>query len=101
MHWSQRKRWKKAIEAHILAFGTGLIELEPKIDLKITRFYGYRKRAFDKDNLYGACKPLIDAIRDFKVIPDDTPNHINLYVDQEKSPDKSTFVRIHASECGT
>ena len=99
MHWSQRSRWKKSIEAHILAFGSGIVELEPKITLKITRFYGYRKRAFDKDNLYGACKPLIDALRDFAIIPDDTPKHIDLYVEQEKSPNKSTFVTIEAVEC--
>lgn len=81
-----------------MAYGEEMIELEPKIDLKITRFYGYRKRALDKDNLYGACKPLIDAMRGYKIIPDDTPKHINLYVDQEKSPDKSTFVKIEAKE---
>ena len=81
-----------------MAYGEEMIELEPKIELKITRFYGYRKRALDKDNLYGACKPLIDAIRGYKIIPDDTPKHINLYVDQEKSPNKSTFVKITAKE---
>ena len=81
-----------------MAYGDEIIELEPKIELKITRFYGYRKRALDKDNLYGACKPLIDAIRGYKIIPDDTPKHIDLYVEQEKSPNKTTFVEIAAKE---
>jgi len=98
MHFAQRSRWKKAIESHLAAFGEDIVELNPKVELKITRFYGYRKRALDKDNLYGACKPLIDAIRGFKIIPDDTPKHIDLYVEQEKSPNKSTFVRISAVE---
>ena len=98
MHFAQRSRWKKVIDTLIYAHGDRLIELEPKIDLRITRFYGYRKRAFDKDNLYGACKPLIDSIRGHKIIPDDTPSHINLYVEQEKSPDKTSFVRIEATE---
>lgn len=98
MHFAQRSRWKKAIEVQLMAYGGEMLELNPKIDLRITRFYGYRKRALDKDNLYGACKPLIDAIRGHKIIPDDTPAHINLYVEQEKSPDKTSFVRIEASE---
>jgi len=98
MHFAQRSRWKKAIEVQLVAYGEEMLELKPKIELKITRFYGYRKRQLDKDNLYGACKPLIDAIRGFKIIPDDTPRHIDLYVEQEKSPDKSTFVQINAVE---
>ena len=98
MHFGQRSRWKKSIDSFLIAYGEDIIELNPKIDLRITRYYGYRKRAFDKDNLYGACKPLIDAVRGHKIVPDDTPNHINLYVEQEKSPDKSTFVEIHAKE---
>jgi hypothetical protein len=98
MHWGQRNKWKKAIDTLLYAHGDLLVKLEPKIDLRITRFYGYRKRAFDKDNLYGACKPLIDAVRGLQVIPDDTPAHINLYVEQEKSPTKQSFVRISAHE---
>lgn len=98
MHWGQRSKWKRSIDTLLYAHGDRLVELEPKIDLRITRFYGYRKRAFDKDNLYGACKPLIDAVRGLKVIPDDTPAHINLYVEQEKSPTKQSFVRISAHE---
>lgn len=98
MHFAQRSRWKKAIEVHLMAYGEEMVELKPKIDLNITRYYGYRKRELDKDNLYGSCKPLIDAIRGYKIIPDDTPKHINLFVDQKKSPDKSSFVTIVAKE---
>lgn len=98
MHWGQRSKWKRAIEANIQAYGDPAVELTPKIELRITRFYGHRKRAFDKDNLYGACKPLIDAVRGFRIIPDDTPSHINLYVEQEKSPTKESFVQISAHE---
>jgi hypothetical protein len=98
MHFAQRSRWKKAIEAHLVAFGGDMPELTPKIKLNIIRHYGYRKRALDKDNLYGACKPIIDAIRNFKIIPDDTPNHIDLHVTQQRSPNKTTFIEIVAVE---
>ena len=98
MHWGKRAKWKKAIESNLFAYGDQIVSLDAKIDLRVTRFYGYRKRAFDKDNLYGACKPLIDAVRGLGIIPDDTPAHINLYVEQEKSPTKQSFVRITAHE---
>ena len=38
------------------------------------------------------------AMRGLEIIVEDTPKHINLTVEQEKSPDKSTFVTIDASE---
>ena len=82
MHFGQRSRIKRAISVILVAYSDPMVELKPMIDLKITRFYGYRKRAFDKDNLYGSSKLLVDALRDFKIIPDDTPKHINLTVTQ-------------------
>ena len=100
MHFGQRSRIKRAISVILVAYSDPMVELKPMIDLKITRFYGYRKRAFDKDNLYGSSKLLVDALRDFKIIPDDTPKHINLTVTQEKSPTTETFVEIDAKEVG-
>jgi len=98
MHFAQRSRLKKAIEIQLVGFGDPIVELLPMVDLKIVRHYGYRKRAFDLDNLYGSVKLLVDAMRSLKIILEDTPKHINLTVEQEKSPDKSTFVTINASE---
>ncbi len=98
MHFAQRSRLKKAIEIQLVAFGDPIVKLTPVVELKIVRFYGYRKRAFDLDNLYGSVKLLVDALRGLDIIPEDTPKHISLTVEQEKSPDKSTFVTIDASE---
>ena len=91
-------RMLRAIGVNLVAYSDDMPELRPVIDLTITRYYGYRKRAFDKDNLYGSSKLLIDAIKDFNIIPDDTPKHINLTVKQEKSPTRETFVEIEAKE---
>ena len=99
MHFAQRARLKKAIEIQLVGFGDAPIpEMIPKIRVEITRHYGYRKREFDLDNLYGSAKLLLDAMRGIGVIPDDTPKHIDLCVEQKKSPDKSTFVTIHTCE---
>lgn len=98
MHFGARSRMKKGISVCIVAYADEMTELSPMIDLDIKRYYGYRKRAFDKDNLYGSAKFLIDALRDHKIIPDDTPKHINLTVTQDKSPTKETFVEITARE---
>jgi Holliday junction resolvase RusA-like endonuclease len=98
MHFAQRSRLKKAIEIQLVGFGDPIVTLRPKVMLKITRFYGYRKRAFDLDNLYGSVKLLVDAMRGLEIIQEDTPKHIDLTVEQEKSPDKSTFVTIYAAE---
>ena len=98
MHFGQRSRLKRAISVSLVAYSDEMVQLKPMIDLTITRYYGYRKRAFDKDNLYGSSKLLVDALRDFKIIPDDTPKHINLTVKQEISPTQETFVEIQAKE---
>jgi len=98
MHFGARSRLKKSISVCIVAYADEMAELKPMINLDIKRFYGYRKRAFDKDNLYGSAKILIDALRDHNIIPDDTPKHINLTVTQDKSPTKETFVQIKAEE---
>ena len=89
---------KKAIGIQLMAYGDSIGETIEYAKMNITRFYGYRKRAFDKDNLYGSAKILIDAMRQLEIIKEDTPAHLELTVDQEKSPDKTTFVRITVEE---
>ena len=40
----------------------------------------------DRDNLYGGLKPLLDALRSFEVLADDTTKAIDLVARQEVSP---------------
>lgn len=44
----------------------------------------YRVRLLDKDNAYGAAKPLIDCLRKIDLIPGDSEDEIQLIVSQEK-----------------
>lgn len=96
MHWGAYKRLKKAVEVQIVAFGDSIPDhpIDP-CEIKIVRNYGYRKRAFDADNLVGSAKIVIDCLRDLDIIVDDRPAHMrSLEVDQTKSPEKASFVQI-------
>lgn len=80
----------------MVAYGESIPEapIDP-CRIQITRNYGYRKRAFDADNLTGSAKILIDSIRDLRIIHDDDPKHmVVLDVSQQKSKDKTSFVEI-------
>jgi len=102
MHFAQRSRYKKSIEAMLIAYGDNIMPIQSPCKVKIVRQYGYRKREMDEDNLYGACKSLIDALKVRKknkdgglgIIEDDSPKHIELSVSQEKSSDKKTYIDI-------
>ena len=102
MHFGQRSRYKKQLETMLVAYGDDIVLIESPVNVKITRYYGYRKREMDEDNLYGACKALIDAIRvrnkgksgGLGIIEDDSPKHVSLDVRQEKSPEKQSLVKI-------
>lgn len=69
----------------------------------ITRVYGktargVTKRAYDEENLVGGGKPLIDTLRDYRVILDDTAGAWKGWYRQEKSPDGIDRVRIQLME---
>ena len=109
MHFGQRgKLHEKATNLLMIYGDKPLVEFPDQVDISITRQYGYRKRAMDEDNLYGACKILLDALRrpsprskkhSLGLIKDDSPNTIrSLSVKQEKSPDRTTRIIIRVSE---
>ena len=109
MHFRQRGKLHETATNLLLIYGDKpLVEFLHQVDISITRQYGYRKRAMDEDNLYGACKILLDALRhpsprskkhSLGLIKDDSPNTIrSLNVQQEKSPDKTTRIIIRVSE---
>jgi len=51
----------------------------------ITRHWGKGARAFDQENLIGGCKPLIDVLRQYGAIIDDSPSYWRGYYQQQKS----------------
>lgn len=51
-------------------------------------------RALDTDNAYRACKPVVDALRHWGWIEDDTTKLLELEVTQEKCSKRSVKVEI-------
>lgn len=81
-HWSvyrrSRKLWDRLVWEAMAQAGVKP-ERFPKATVHIIR---QASRKLDKDNLYGACKPLIDALRANWLILDDSPEHLSLEVEQ-------------------
>lgn len=110
-HWSVvRKHKSKAMQRLYIAAICGpggvrrdLPVFDGPVKVTITRLWGNRQRALDQDNLIGAVKPLIDAMRSQKrgrnqregfhtqgglgIIMDDSPAALALLVEQRKSDD--------------
>lgn len=75
-HWSQ-----KAEDVAQLRADAGWCVREAKVarcqKVRVTMIYEPRdKRRRDKDNLVATLKPIVDALVDTSVIPDDTPEHV-------------------------
>ena len=95
-HWAvRRKRQEELMAAVEYAAPRPLPKFTGKTRLTVIRQWGKRGRAFDPDNLVASCKMLIDCLKEPKgrtkyglgIIPDDDPEHLELLVKQEKSPD--------------
>ena len=56
------------------------------------------KRLFDVDNAYASCKPILDAMVELGYLKDDSPDFLDLRVEQEKINAKQTKITI--SEAG-
>lgn len=88
MHWAARAKlaevWAYWIRANSPStffhpiYGT-------KMSVKVTLWHS---RFYDKDNAYGACKVLVDALKLHKLIFDDNAKHLELTVEQQKCPRK-------------
>lgn len=94
MHFRDRVKlknnWKMWVRSqHMPAFGL----LPERMSVTVTM---HHSRLYDRDNAYGAVKPLVDALRHWRVIRDDTQEWLDLDVKQEKCPHKSrrTVIRI-------
>lgn len=101
-HFRKQKKWRTLLEQYIFVLGGPLPRFECPVRVNITRFYGFRKRAYDTDNLYAAAKPILDALKaprgrshhGLSVILEDNPEMCRLEVRQEKSKDKDTKILI-------
>lgn len=94
MHWAQRKRHNGDWQAWVKI-------KTPKSKPKWTGLVGVgirslRARLLDKDNLFGGCKPVVDALKKNGLIRDDTPKDIDLYCTQKavKKEDRGTVITL-------
>ena len=101
-HFRKQKKWREQLEQYIYALGSPLAKFQKPVNVTIVRQYGYRKRAYDTDNLYAAVKPILDVLKEPRgrsryglgVILEDNPMYCSLMVSQEKSLDKNTRIVI-------
>lgn len=101
-HFRKQKKWREQLEQYIYVLGQPLLKFQCPVKVEIVRQYGYRKRAYDTDNLYAAAKPILDVLKEPRgrsryglgVILEDNPAYCSLSVSQEKSSDKSTRISV-------
>ena len=94
MHWAVRSKynqyWQTLVRSQI---NNGHRAPKTKMKVQISQM---RKRKLDKDNLYSSVKPLVDALKYWKLIRDDSPDWIELDVVQTTGPEKITVINIEA-----
>lgn len=93
MHWAKKRGLLQAWRWMIRATFVGSIVCNGKRRVKITL---HHSRLYDKDNAYGACKVIFDALKAEGFIVDDRKEWLEATVEQEKCPHKErhTIVEI-------
>ena len=93
MHWAEKGRLKGQyrilIRNQMRLRKIKKATIEDKYTLLII---SYRKRKLDKDNLYTGCKSLIDACVQEDLIFDDSPDYVDLKVEQYTAKEEHTMV---------
>lgn len=84
MHWTRRRRYNEAV-ASIVSTPRGrpapFHRSGGKVSVLLVR--AYKARQMDTDNLHAAAKPVLDALVRARIIPDDSPDVIDLKVQQK------------------
>lgn len=86
-----RTAWRRLFERELVPIPRHL-RWFGKNRVSIVRFYGGRNRAYDPDNLVGGCKPLLDALRAHGYLEGDSPDLLELHVEQARNA--ATFLQI-------
>jgi hypothetical protein len=92
-HWAIKKDLRQKYAWELLAALSGTSwepkpkKETPRMEARITIFWGKGQRMFDDDNLAGGLKPLIDAMRDIVLIRNDSPRWFRLIGDQKRDPE--------------
>ncbi len=85
MHWRHRHRncqmWQEEIWMALVGKER---PMRPFQKARVSIHRRGRGRGLDPDNLVGAVKPILDALRYARILVDDTPEHVELVVTQSK-----------------
>lgn len=86
-----RDGWKRTIWAMGTAGRNGVKAGNARLLVKI---HVEHSRLYDEDNLVSGCKPILDSLKGLGYIKDDSPEHIELEITQEKSIERQTTIEV-------
>jgi len=97
MHWGKKLKlnrdWSLLIRSRMPElYLQPFVKMQCKITLHHSRFY-------DEDNAYGAVKPVVDGLKAWKLIRDDSRDYLDLTVEQAKCRRKEahTVIELEAA----
>jgi hypothetical protein len=96
-HWGDKARlnsyWRSLVRSVLLP------ESWPKGKQRVTVTLCHGRKYDECDNLQGACKPIFDALKHWKLIVDDSPQWLEAHVSQEKCKhrERHTIIEIEAA----
>lgn len=91
-HWGRRKKEKEEWSAWLLTKKKDLWGVKKRVFKKLT-IISHRKRLLDPDNLWGAAKLCIDAVKEMGLIRDDNTKSCKINVLQDLG-DEGTEIRL-------
>lgn len=97
MHFRTRARWNKKVTDYLVAYGNGLAKFTGKVKVIVKRCRRAGPRAMDDDNAAASAKSILDALKKLEVIEDDSPEHVELEVQQEnvgRSGEWGTWIHV-------
>lgn len=91
VHWAKKKRiadyWKSLIRSVIVPNGRCSVRMQVRITF-------HHAREYDQDNSYAAVKPVVDALKHWGLIRDDSSEWLVLDVQQAHCPHKQRHTEI-------
>jgi Holliday junction resolvase RusA-like endonuclease len=98
-HWAVKRELRKRFGwVMLMEQRLQMPTLPPAEGKRAVKITIHRNRPLDKDNLYSGCKPMIDAMRDIRLIKNDSPKWIELSVSQEACHRGQERTEIEVSE---
>ena len=85
-HVWARTNWCKKFMKELVPL-TKLRRWKGRARVCVSRNMGPKERAYDVDNLYGGCKPLLDALKNMYYIEDDSNALLDLSMSQGRADD--------------